>query len=164
MPDGQFSQSSHAQTARRASLSHAHRLQRRANQVHISCRLGLATEGRFAIVTNAGSRCGGRVGLQRESLHADEQTDATAKSCGPGIPTLMPSLWSICGRRWLTSPDTGEITYNPFKPLRREGWLWADPVVPARRITPAADIASAVEDGLASGAPNLIELPVSNQP
>jgi benzoylformate decarboxylase len=36
--------------------------------------------------------------------------------------------------------------------------------VPARRITRAADIASAVEDGLASGAPNLIELPVSNDP
>jgi len=42
------------------------RLHRRANQVHISCRLGLATEGRFAIVTNAGWRCGGRVGLQRD--------------------------------------------------------------------------------------------------
>jgi hypothetical protein len=26
------------------------------------------------------------------TCHADEQTDATAKSCGPGIPTLMPSL------------------------------------------------------------------------
>jgi hypothetical protein len=67
-------------------------LHRRENQVHISPCLGLAKEGRFAIVTNAGLRCDGRVGLQRELLHADEQTDATAKSCGPGIPVLMPSF------------------------------------------------------------------------
>ena len=36
--------------------------------------------------------------------------------------------------------------------------------VPARRISRAADIASAVEDGLASGAPNLIELLVKSDP
>jgi hypothetical protein len=73
-------------------------LLRRANQVHILACLGLAKEGRFAIVTNAGLRCGGRVGLQRDLTgHADEQIDATAKSCGPGIPTLMPS-WRRCLR------------------------------------------------------------------
>src|SRR5579863_6190381 len=34
-----------------------------------------------------GGKCGGRVGAQRRSA-----STRTAKSCGPGIPTLMSSL------------------------------------------------------------------------
>jgi len=33
--------------------------------------------------------------------------------------------------------------------------------VPARRVARAADIASTVEDGIASNRPNLIEIPIS---
>jgi hypothetical protein len=63
----------------------------------------------------------------------------TAKSCGPGAPTLALSLRrcarSPTGRRCADigrttvarkpghRPVTGEITYKPLKPLRREGRL-----------------------------------------
>ena len=102
------------------------RLRRRANQPHIFARLGLATRGVSRSSRTLGLGCGGRVGLQRDLGHADEQIDATVKSCGPGIPVLMPSrrrCWRIALTTGAIKPVPGESTYNPFKPLRREGRL-----------------------------------------
>jgi len=58
-------------------------------------------EGRIAIVMTRGVGCGGRSGLQRGFGHADEQFGRTAKSYGPGIPTLM------LRRRWWWSAGHG---------------------------------------------------------
>jgi benzoylformate decarboxylase len=78
--------------------------------------------------------------------------------------------YNILKKYALTQPH-----YRGLGPNRFVGMDISDPAidflslansmgVPARRITRAADIASAVEDGLASGGPNLIELSVSNDP
>jgi hypothetical protein len=84
-------------------------------------------EGRIAIVTDVGSgmrwtqRCRETSALMR-----------TAKSCGPGAPTLA---LSFCGKQFLRkrrgqkSPVPGESTKYPLKPLRREGPRRAPPVV-----------------------------------
>jgi len=52
----------------------------------------LAEEGRFAIVTSVepGKRWA-RCSAAWCHSRADERSDATAKSCGPGTPVLMPS-------------------------------------------------------------------------
>jgi hypothetical protein len=62
--------------------------------------------------------------LQRELIMRTNKPDATAKSCGPGIPVLMPSLRQMIREATgAIKPVPGEITYKPFKPLRREGRL-----------------------------------------
>jgi hypothetical protein len=52
----------------------------------------------------------------------------TAKSCGPGAPTLVSSRRDFSRRRrWQKSPVTGESTKETVKPLRGESrvnWLF----------------------------------------
>jgi len=75
------------------------------------------SEGRIAVVTDVG--CGMRWTRKRraQSICADERRLTwTAKSCGPGAPTLALS-WRWCfasrGRRGQESPVPGETTYKP---------------------------------------------------
>jgi hypothetical protein len=56
------------------------------------CPRSVPSEGRIAIVTDAGRECGGRGVSQRSFGFADEGMSRTVKSCGPGIPVLMPNL------------------------------------------------------------------------
>src|SRR6202165_629432 len=99
-------------------------------------------EGRIAIVTDAGCGCGGRgsvlraTGSQGGSMRpvSDHQASGremlqrTAKSCGPDAPMLASSSRScvgptglrqnlIRGRRWQTSPVTGESTKETVKTI-----------------------------------------------
>jgi hypothetical protein len=81
------------------------RLARRANHRYLSARPAL-DKGRFAIVTNVG--CGMRWTLR---LQRRTEPKRTAKSCGPGAPTLASSFAELsAGRRWQKSPVTGEST------------------------------------------------------
>ena len=70
-------------------------------------------EGRFAVVTDVGS--GMRWTLQYQARKRGRRMlMQTAKSCGPGAPTLVSSLREMtCRRRWQKSPVTGESTYKP---------------------------------------------------
>jgi hypothetical protein len=79
-------------------------------------------KGRIAIVTN----------VVRNAVDGDGPSDArrnprTAKSCGPGAPTLAPSLAfapkAHAGRRWQTSIGSPRRARISRKPLRREGRL-----------------------------------------
>jgi hypothetical protein len=74
------------------------------------------TEGRFAVVTNAGWDAVDAGGAKDES--ADLRT---AKSCGPDTPTLVSSRWKqFRWRRWQESPaHRGERDISR-KPLRGE--------------------------------------------
>jgi hypothetical protein len=47
--------------------------------------------GVCAIVTKREAGCGGRDDISAQSLRGRVMSTRTAKSCGPGIPTLMPS-------------------------------------------------------------------------
>jgi hypothetical protein len=65
--------------------------------------------------------CDGRGSVKAPSWRGRMKLQRTAKSCGPGAPTLaLSSRDDTCGRRWQQSPVTGEITYKPLKPLCRE--------------------------------------------
>ncbi|CCD87906.1 hypothetical protein BRAO285_2650031 [Bradyrhizobium sp. ORS 285] len=60
-----------------------------------SCVSRLAEEGRFAIVMKrrAGDATGALLRSRVSKARADERSEATAKWCGPGLPTLRPSRW-----------------------------------------------------------------------
>src|ERR1700744_1646994 len=86
----QFAHRCLARTARRVTLSHTNNLHRRANQVHISARPASARGAyRDRHDTRGGMRWTRRVAALES---ADERHGADVKSCGPGIPVLMPSL------------------------------------------------------------------------
>ena len=53
--------------------------------------------GALAIVTNVGMGCGGREGVERNSLRGRTMFLRTAKPCGPDAPTLASS-WRRCSR------------------------------------------------------------------
>ena len=85
----------HAQTARRASLSHSFGLHRRANRVQIFRRPALIEEGRFASrherwVWDAMAGVSPRRVSARRLV-----TCRTTKSRGPGLPVLRLSLWAL---------------------------------------------------------------------
>lgn len=63
-----------------------------AKSLHKRRRLA-PVEGRIAIVTDVEAGCGGRGGAQDEARYL-----RTAKSCGPGISTLMPSCAEVSAR------------------------------------------------------------------
>jgi hypothetical protein len=73
-----------------------------------------------------GAGCDGRVGLTRRA-----SPTRTAKSCGPGLPTLRPSsrAYEARERQGQESPVSGESAYRAVKPLRREGRI--APTMPA---------------------------------
>src|SRR5438045_5233266 len=73
------------------------------------------TEGRIAIVTNAGrDAVDARVSLDERTLKR------TAKSCGPDAPTLASS-WRkyFRWRQWQQSPVTGESAKETVKTIAR---------------------------------------------
>jgi hypothetical protein len=93
------------------------------------------TEGRFAIVTDVGTGCGGRgsvlraMGLQGgffESVSDQraggrEMLQRTAKSCGPDAPTLASSLVEgKSARPGADKPDIREMTVAKEPGHRRE--------------------------------------------
>jgi hypothetical protein len=87
--DGQSSHARHAQIARRANVSQPRIVASSGKSAASSARLAL-NEGRIAIVTNVDAGCDGR--KVPSAIHA--QTSGalrTAKSCGPGLPTLRLS-------------------------------------------------------------------------
>src|ERR1700722_13447092 len=78
--------------------------------------LSRPTEGRFAIVTDVGTGCGGREAARKTNAHASR----TAKSCGPDAPTLASSFADQSARRrWQTSPVTGESAKETVKTIAR---------------------------------------------
>jgi hypothetical protein len=63
------------------------------------------TRGASRSSRTLGAGCDGLSELQRAFRERTNSSGRTAKSCGPGIPTLMPSSRAmICGRRWPKSP------------------------------------------------------------
>jgi hypothetical protein len=67
------------------------------------------------IVTKRGAGCGGRDGVARRAM-----LTWTAKSCGPGAPTLVSSFANLSAeRRWQESPVTGESTKETVKTIAR---------------------------------------------
>ena len=84
-------------------------------------------EGRIAIVTTRGVGCDGRDCISRRLVLL-----RTVKSCGRGIPTLMPSatrVSCVVAIRWPKSPAHRREHEAAVTPLRREGRYLADPVV-----------------------------------
>ena len=62
----------------------------------------------------ASSRTLAREAMDAMASHDEGCRARTAKSCGPDPPTLGSTLRAQePGGRWLSSPDTGEITYKP---------------------------------------------------
>ena len=57
----------------------------------LSCRPALDQEGRFAIVTNVGRGMRWTLWRRARLVVRTNGTEADAKSCGPGLPTLRPS-------------------------------------------------------------------------
>jgi len=110
--------------ARRANLPRPTRLISPPNQQHFPA-VPRPQEGRFAIVTDVG--CGMRWTRWRTRRM---RRSRTAKSCGPGIPTLMPSFrgddLASDGGKKARSPRRARR--KPLKPLRRE--CRADPAYP----------------------------------
>jgi hypothetical protein len=73
------------------------------------------TEGRFAIVTNAG-----RDAVDALALQDEKRVKRTAKSCGPDAPTLASSVRRrLRRRRWQKSPVTGESAKKTVKTIAR---------------------------------------------
>src|SRR4029077_7443325 len=76
--------------------------------------------------------CDGRDGVSAQSLCGRLISLRTAKSCGPGIPTLMPS-WrdddlADDGGKKARSPVRSPRSTTPLKPLRGECRLiWLNP-------------------------------------
>ena len=73
-----------------------------------------SARGAMAIVTDAGTGCGGRGGAFDE-----QRLMRTEKSCGPDASTLASSLQlRRCKRRWQKSRSPGRSRRKPLKPLR----------------------------------------------
>jgi hypothetical protein len=69
-----------------------------------------------------GAGCGGRESIRRNSCARRLMHLRTAKACGSGIPTLMPSLQKrIAGDGGKKARSPGRARYKPVKPSRREG-------------------------------------------
>src|SRR5882757_9870320 len=69
--------------------------------------------GARAIVTDAG-----RDAVDIDGAEDDRRLRWTAKSCGPGAPTLESSRWrQLRRRRWQKSPVTGESTKETVKTI-----------------------------------------------
>ena len=104
----------HARFARRANVPHAVGIAGTPKSVasfHPSC---VHKEGRFAIVTNVGRGMRWTQSIEARSSRGRAMFLRTAKSCGPGAPTLALSFATlIAKRRWQESPVTGETTYKP---------------------------------------------------
>src|SRR5689334_4710320 len=100
----------HARIARRASLSHLCTLRRRANH---DDHLGHPASPRRGVARDRHDTRGGDVvDVKPRSMlaHADERCVTDVKSCGPGIPVLMPRATRVARCR-----DIGAI-----KPVPRE--------------------------------------------
>jgi hypothetical protein len=69
--------------------------------------------GVCAIVTKREAGCDGRDGDARDFSCGRTALMRTAKSCGPGAPTLALSEQNDLFATVATSPVTGESTYNP---------------------------------------------------
>jgi hypothetical protein len=74
-----------------------------------------STEGRLAIVTNAGQDA-----MDADGASDEQHVKRTAKSCGSDAPTLASS-WQVvaCWRRWQQSPVTGKSTKETVKTIAR---------------------------------------------
>ena len=103
--------------ARRANLPRPTRLISPPNQQHFPA-IPRPQEGRFAIVTDVG--CGMRWTRWRTRRM---RRSRTAKSCGPGIPTLMSSLRGddLAGDGGKKARSPRRARRKPLKPLRGEG-------------------------------------------
>jgi hypothetical protein len=79
----------------------------------LSIRYPASIRGAYASSRTLGAGCDGRgSGARRATLKR------TAKSCGPGAPTLASSFAEVsAGRRWQTSPVTGESTKETVKTI-----------------------------------------------
>jgi hypothetical protein len=122
------------------------RFTRRANHLY-KLAPSHPTEGRIAIVTDAGCGCGGRgsvlraTGSQGGSMRpvSDHQASGremllrTAKSCGPDTPTLVSSSRSCVGptglRQDISASDGGKTARSPGRARRK-------PLKPLRAGTP----------------------------
>src|SRR5256714_15602619 len=73
------------------------------------------TEGRLAIVTNAG-----RDAVDADGAADEQHVRRTAKSCGSDAPTLASS-WQVvtCWRQWQESPVSGESAKETVKTIAR---------------------------------------------
>jgi hypothetical protein len=82
------------------------------NHFHTS-RHPVPLEGRFAIVTDVGTGCGGR-----ECAFDERRVMRTAKSCGPDASTLASSLRKFAGDGDKQARSPGRSRRKPLKPLR----------------------------------------------
>ena len=111
LPDGQIKRKVCPVLARKIC-----RLCRRANQWSPLRASRPDQEGRFAIVTNVGSGCDGRVGAARRAA-----SSRTAKSCGPDVSTLISSRRNASrgdGGKKARSPERARS--KPLKPIAQE--------------------------------------------
>ena len=89
-------------------------------------------EGRFAIVTNVEPKMRWTRGLCRVDVHTDERGRCVRRNRMVLTPRRWrpaQRTWCVVAIRWQESPFTGEITYKPLRPSRREGrmfgsYLW----------------------------------------
>src|SRR5450631_1413033 len=128
---GEFVETNQSDLGSPVPFAKIFRFTRRANHLY-KFAPSRPTQGRIAIVTNAGwgavdaaafcarwDRRAGRKTCERSTARGREMLQRTAKSCGPDAPTLASSSRSCVGptglrqnlirrRRWQKSPVTGE--------------------------------------------------------
>jgi hypothetical protein len=99
-----------------ALLLHKIHLCRRANHLYAFAPSLPRKRGARAIATDVGQGCDGRVGVARRAMRT-----RTAKSRGPGLPTLRSSLrGNLAGDVGYQARHSGESAKQPLTPLRRE--------------------------------------------